>query len=424
MTDTGSKIGNPSGATVRVGNKKLGFWEQFNLIAGSGTSGFTADAMFGGVPEHQAKVIEETTGMNPRVSDIVKKTEVWRNTPLTEGTTVDAEGEVLRYPASPAIRSDSDYVLCTFFKYLPPAKQGVATGDIYQIDYKDLGENKLKVPQKEKTTYKNTYLNVYNNTSVGRLHQGTHKLEGAANYERTNEKQIMLYMPEDISSGFQADWNGKAISTAGKDMMSAAASSGFGNKIDRFGSTLSGMMQRVGATWSADTIRGAVSSITGDTLTNDEIFGAIGGIITNPNTELLFNALRLRNFQLKWKLVPRNATEAREIKGIVTAFKRAMLPGTSVDEVFKISAGEGVTAGFISVPDLVRVSFMNGSSPADYLPQYKMCAITQVDVNYTPDGSYAKIVDVEGNVGGVVAMELTVGFQETKLVYREEVQYY
>ena len=99
-----------------------------------------------------------------------------------------------------------------------------------------------------------------------------------------------------------------------------------------------------------------------------------------------------------------------------------MLPGSSVDEVFKISAGVGVTAGFISVPDLVRVSFMNGSSPADYLPQYKMCAITQVDVNYTPDGSYAKIVDVEGNVGGVVAMELTVSFQETKLVYREEVE--
>ena len=96
--------------------------------------------------------------------------------------------------------------------------------------------------------------------------------------------------------------------------------------------------------------------------------------------------------------------------------------GTGVKEVFEISQGSGVEAGFISVPDLVRVSFMNGSGPADYLPQFKMCAITQVDINYTPDGSYAKIVDVEGNVGGVVAMELTVGFQETKLVYREEVE--
>ena len=238
-----------------------------------------------GANEWAAEFVEERTGQNIRKPDIIRKPDVWENLPLTEGTSVDAEGEVLRYPASPAIRSDSDYVLCTFFKYLPPAKQGTATGDIYQIDRKDLGENKLKVPQVEQTNYKNTYLNVYNNTSVGRLHQGTHKLEGAANYERTNEKQIMLYMPEDISSGFQADWNGKAISTAGKDMMSAAASSGFGNKIDRFGSTLSGMMQRVGATWSADTIRGAVSSITGDTLTNDELFGAIGGIVTNPNTE-------------------------------------------------------------------------------------------------------------------------------------------
>ena len=31
-------------------------------------------------------------------------------------------------------------------------------------------------------------------------------------------------------------------------------------------------------------------------------------------------------------------------------------------------------------------------------------------------------VDADGKVGGVPAMELTVGFQETKLVYREEVE--
>ena len=387
-------------------------------VGTSGSNDFTGS----GANQWAGEFVEERTGVNIRKPNIIRKADVWDNLPLTEGTSLDAEGKVLRYPSSPPIRNDSDYVLCTFFKYLPPGKQGTATGDIYQIDRKDLGENDKKIPQVEVTNYKNTYLNVYNNTSKGRYHQGTHKLEGAANYEPTDASQLMLYMPEDISSGFQADWNGKAISTAGKDMISSVASTGFGNKIDRFGSTLSGMAQRVGATWSANTIRGAITSITGDTLTNDEIFGAIGGIVTNPNTELLFNAMRLRNFQLKWKLVPRNADEARDIKGIITTFRRAMLPGTGVDKVFKIAAGDGVTAGFISVPDLVRVSFMNGASPADYLPQYKMCAITQVDVNYTPDGSYAKTVGADGKTGGVVATELTVGFQETKLVYREEVQ--
>ena len=200
------------------------------------------------------------------------------------------------------------------------------------------------------------------------------------------------------------------------------SSTGFGNKLDNFGDTLSGMAQRLGATWSANTVRSSIQAITGDTLTNDEIYGAIGGIVTNPNTELLFNNMDMRTFQLKWKLVPRNSTEAEHVRGIINTLKKAMLPGTSVDSVFEISWGDGVKSGFISVPDLVRVSFMSGSGPASYLPQYKMCAITQVDINYTPDGSYATTYGADKTTGGVVATEITVGFQETKLVYREEVE--
>ena len=260
------------------------------------------------------------------------------------------------------------------------------------------------------TKYQANYLNVYNNTATG---------DGASNYKRTDAKQIMLYMPEDISTGYKANWNGKAISTAGKDLMSAAAATGFGNKLDNFGDTLSGMAQRLGATWSANTIRGAITSITGDTLTNDEIFGAIGGIVTNPNTELLFNNMDMRTFQLKWKLVPRNAKESQQVKDIINTLKKSMLPGTGVKEVFEISEGSGVNAGFISIPDLVRVSFMNGSGPADYLPQYKMCAVTQVDINFTPDGTYATYDD-----GTMVAYQLGLNFQETKLIFAEEVDNY
>ena len=96
-----------------------------------------------------------------------------------------------------------------------------------------------------------------------------------------------------------------------------------------------------------------------------------------------------------------------------------MLPGTQVSEVFQWSRGNGVTNGYISVPDLVRVSFMKGGSENTRLPQFKMCALTQVDVNYTPDGQYATYYD-----GTPVATELTLNFQETKLIYKEEADRY
>jgi len=76
----------------------------------------------------------------------------------------------------------------------------------------------------------------------------------------------------------------------------------------------------------------------------------------------------------------------------------------------------GVANNFIGVPAVCRVSFMKGGAEHPVLPRFKMCAITQVDVNYTPDGSYATYRD-----GQPVAMGLTINFQETKLVFAEEI---
>jgi hypothetical protein len=59
---------------------------------------------------------------------------------------------------------------------------------------------------------------------------------------------------------------------------------------------------------------------------------------------------------------------------------------------------------------------MQGNSPHPYITQYKACAISRVSVNYTPDGTYATYGD-----GSPVATELSVSFQELKLIYNEEV---
>ena len=92
-----------------------------------------------------------------------------------------------------------------------------------------------------------------------------------------------------------------------------------------------------------------------------------------------------------------------------------MLPRKGASKVFGIS-NTGVTNGFIGVPDLVRVAFMHGPGEHPHLPKFKMCAITQVDVNYTPDGSYATYED-----GQPVAIELRLNLQETKLVFAEDI---
>ena len=60
---------------------------------------------------------------------------------------------------------------------------------------------------------------------------------------------------------------------------------------------------------------------------------------------------------------------------------------------------------------------MRGSNRNRFLPRYKMCAITDVNVNYTPDNVYATI-----NNNMPVATELKLSFMETKLVFSEDVK--
>ena len=59
---------------------------------------------------------------------------------------------------------------------------------------------------------------------------------------------------------------------------------------------------------------------------------------------------------------------------------------------------------------------MHGGSPHEWLTQFKPCAISNVSVNFTPDGTFATYSD-----GSPVATELRLSFQETKLIFEDEV---
>ena len=223
-----------------------------------------------------------------------------------------------------------------------------------------------------------------------------------------------MYMPEDVSTGFRGNWGGKALSTVGSNLLASAGADGF-NKITSTANSLVDSLGRSKQILGAAAIKKAVQAIGGDNLSNDDIFGAISGSILNPNTELLFSSVDMRNFQLNFKLVPRNGTEATTCNNIIKTFKKCTLPKRDPGKVFGFT-GPSEFSGFIGVPNLCKVSFMKGSSEHDVLPRFKMCAVTQVDVNYTPDGAYATYAD-----GQPVAMTLTLNFQETKICFAEEV---
>lgn len=287
-----------------------------------------------------------------------------------------ADSSSLRYPKDKGgIAADADYVMFKFYDYVPPFSSKVDTTKDYN--------------------------------------------QSSSYTESSKFKTIIMYMPEDISTGFRAGWTGKSMSNLAAGALRSLGKEGLGSKLTSAVNEAKSLGERSGALVGAAAVQSIVQAVSGDSLSYDDIFSSIGGAVLNPNTELLFNNIDLRNFGLNFKLMPRSSDESIDVRGIVEQFKKAMLPTADPGSLFdynKNSDNTGIKLGFIGVPKLCRVSFMKGSGEHPYLPRFKMCAITSMDVNYTPDGAYATYHD-----GQPVAMSLSLNFQETKIVFAEDI---
>lgn len=293
-----------------------------------------------------------------------------------------------RYPRDAAMTANSDYVLFEFYEYQPPF------------------QNINKGATKDKSTPLATY-----NESVA--------AEKFYNKTTSTEQSVILYMPEDVSTGYKANWSGKAFSNIGRDALSLAGSGDVGQAAQNGLTVIGTAMDQLIPNAGNKVIRDVISKITGENIGQNEIFGSTRGVILNPNVELLFTGTDLRNISLNYKLVPRNALEATEIKEICRIFKRAMLPKFSKGNELNFSQGQNAANNFIKVPNVCRLTFMRGNGPNPDVAQYKMCAMTNVEINYTPDGTYATYDD-----GSMVAIGLSLSFQETKLIFSEEADKY
>ena len=391
---------NVGAAGARKGARKFSVWNGTNWVGSqSRPPGDEVKATYSSAEKgyvgysYEDPDAETGPAYSARVAQELNDATINRIKPLAGPDENYSSDNVLRYPGGEDIGASTDYVLFQFKRYAPPFKNR---------------------PKASLTNEKIEDLSAWAKGAYD-YNQGDEYKD--ANHE--NFPTIAMYMPEDVSTGFRGNWGGKAFSTVGANMLAAAGQEGLDQKLSAGIATLGEAAERSMGLLAAAALRKSIQSITGDTLSNDDVFGSISGAIMNPNTELLFQSVDMRNFMLKFKLVPRNDTESLTINRIVKTFKACTLPMRDPGKVFGFNSkgdNSGVISGFIGVPHLCRVSFMRGAEVHNVLPIYKMLAVTQVDVNYTPDGAYATYGD-----GQPVAIELAINFQETKINFAEEV---
>ena len=319
----------------------------------------------------------------------------------------------IRFPADIATGGDSSYVLFSFYKYKPPFQDKTGAQGGLTVKKKN-GSTKTVFKNNE---YVNQDLNSYNKGGV--LTEEFEQVDGL--------RQIMLYMPDDIQDAYKADWEGKAFGSITAGLLAAAGRDGVGYKLKSALQTAKKTAANLPVNAAAGIITNLAKGITGDQINASDVFGGISGVVKNPNVELLFQKMNLRTFDLTFKMSPYDSEETQNIQKICQTFKKAMLPSYDLGDrkVFGMDKNENVASqnkdpalnsSFIAVPSVCHVQFMHGGSRNTYVPKYKMCAITDVNVNYTPDGNYAVF---QG--GAPVATELKISFMETKLVFAEDI---
>ena len=160
-----------------------------------------------------------------------------------------------------------------------------------------------------------------------------------------------------------------------------------------------------------------ISQLAANTgLSADEIMQRSIGVIANSNTELLFAGVMLRSFEYQWTMSPRNRLEAANVRMIIRAFKQWSSPkkARKMERAGRTDVGKaGGPSFFLGTPNIFRLRFVtNGNRNILGVNKFKPCALTNVSINYTPEGQWLAYEN-----GMPIAVNMSLRFAELEPIY-------
>ena len=221
---------------------------------------------------------------------------------------------------------------------------------------------------------------------------------------------IILPLPKAISDGQGAAWGDNSINSASAAAYASGTAGTQGGEalqsavtqiLDKFQNEVGGNS----SSFAGGAVGLAIQNLIGQEVDINSVVSRTTGQIINPNVELLFNGVQLRGgFNFAFDLMPRSESEAIQIKLILRAFKQNMLPKKSSENGF-----------FISAPKVFRIYYMKGGEYHPFLNKFKICALTNMSVDYTGSGQYSSYYD-----GTPIHMVMNLQFQELSPIYADD----
>jgi hypothetical protein len=147
-----------------------------------------------------------------------------------------------------------------------------------------------------------------------------------------------------------------------------------------------------------------------------QVITRTGGVVENPNLELLFTGPSLRSFQFTVSFTPRSKEESIIVRKIIRVLKQhsAVKKGATLGTQ---SRGFNNTNLLLGTPDVFTLKYMKASKTNEEikgLTKMKTCALTNLSVDYT--GEAGRWAAYDGDSQPVTTL-VTMNFAELAPIY-------
>ena len=327
------------------------------------------------------------------------------------------EEKELRYPRE-ILDETTDYLRINIVKYTPTGTTGgEGTGGTTKVGSLKIGEVEKQLNftvDGRSYSYEDTEPNRKFAAKVQGLEEpitfGTgitpKKGNRYNNKVKSQTQSIILPIPSNIQDGNSVTYGGSGLDFFTAQALGIVQGAQYNAETQNIGTALINALKSTTGVLANSAVqdrflqglRVQAANLFGGNLTVSQLIARQTGQVLDPNMELFFEGVNLRSFKFSFKMTPRNEKEADNVKRIIRTFKRNMAP--QVNDIF------------LDTPNIFELTYMKGKNAHPFLHKFKQCALTDMSVNYTGDGTYSTY----GN-GTPVSMIMDLSFKELEPIY-------
>jgi hypothetical protein len=215
------------------------------------------------------------------------------------------------------------------------------------------------------------------------------------------KEAIVLYTPQQLSVRYGMQWSEEEMDIA----TAMATNPELANQLNAVQN-----QNKSGGGQASDkaggVARAAGNVIAAEILKKNAGLSAASRTAGNPRKEQIFKGVDYRRFTFDYQFYPKSAIEAQAALNIIWLFKYHMHPE------FKDANN------FVYVyPSEFDIEYFINGSPNDKLNKISSCVLTEMNVNYSPNGVFSTFPD-----GTPTQINMTLNFVELETLTKERIE--